>query len=102
VIELSTFGRDGAMFESLLAFVAQLSIALWSLVLLTAVIRSVGIRIYRRGAARRRLIEAEAHTTAVPALDLAHAPGAVRAPGERLAEPRPATPVPALADSLEA
>lgn len=47
-----TFGRDGAMFESLLGFVAQLSLVLWSLVVLTAVIRFVGIRMYRRKAVR--------------------------------------------------
>ncbi len=46
----ATFGRDGAMFNGLLGFVAQLSVVLWSLVILTAVIRFVGIRIYRRGA----------------------------------------------------
>ena len=48
----ATFGRDGAMFESLLGFIAQLSIILWGLVVLTAVVRFVGIRLYRRGAAR--------------------------------------------------
>ena len=48
----ATFGRDGAMFEGLLGFVAQLSLVLWGLVTFTAVIRFVGIRIYRRGAAR--------------------------------------------------
>ncbi|THJ67358.1 hypothetical protein E8P82_04420 [Arthrobacter echini] len=45
-----TFGRDGAMFESLLGFVAELSIVLWSLVILTVLLRFVGVRIYRRGA----------------------------------------------------
>lgn len=44
------FGRDGAMFESLLGFVAELSIVLWSLVILTVILRFVGIRLYRRGA----------------------------------------------------
>lgn len=58
----SSFGRDGAMFENLLAFVAQLSVAQWGLVILTAVIRSVGIRIYRQVAVRRAI----AATTAVP------------------------------------
>ncbi len=47
-----TFGRDEAMFEGLLAFVAQLSVALWALVILTLVVRFVGILLYRRGASR--------------------------------------------------
>lgn len=63
----ATFGRDGAMFESLLGFVAQLSVVLWSLVILTAVIRFVGIRIYRRGAAGTALVETLASSAAVPA-----------------------------------
>jgi hypothetical protein len=63
----STFGRDGAMFESLLGFVAQLSVVLWILVTLTAVIRFVGIRIYRRGAARAARVETVAPIAAVSA-----------------------------------
>lgn len=63
----ATFGRDSAMFESLLGFVAQLSVVLWSLVTLTVVIRFVGIRIYRRGAARTALVETVAPSAAVPA-----------------------------------
>lgn len=63
----ATFGRDGAMFESLLGFVAQLSLVLWSLVLFTVVIRFVGIRIYRRGTARRALVETVGASAAVPA-----------------------------------
>ena len=51
-VTAQTFGRDSAMFEGLLGFVAQLSLVLWGLVILTAVIRFVGIRIYRRSAAR--------------------------------------------------
>ncbi|WP_146067357.1 hypothetical protein [Arthrobacter sp. SX1312] len=43
-----TFGRDGAMFEGLLDFVAQLSLVLWTVVVVTVMIRFVGIRIYRR------------------------------------------------------
>ncbi len=63
----ATFGRDSAMFESLLGFVAQLSVGLWSLVVLTAVIRFVGIRIYRRSAARPALVEKAVPSAAVPA-----------------------------------
>ena len=63
----ATFGRDGAMFEGLLGFVAQLSLVLWGLVFLTVVIRFVGIRIYRRGAARTALVETVAPSAAVPA-----------------------------------
>ena len=51
LVTAQTFGRDGAMFERLLGFVAQLSLVLWGLVFFTLVIRFVGIRIYRRGAA---------------------------------------------------
>ncbi|WP_247829019.1 hypothetical protein [Arthrobacter antioxidans] len=43
-----TFGRDGAMFEGLLDFVAQLSLVLWTVVIVTVIIRFIGIRIYRR------------------------------------------------------
>ena len=60
-----TFGRDGAMFEGLLGFVAQLSLMLWSLVIITAVIRFVGIRIYRRGAASAGLVETVAPSATV-------------------------------------
>lgn len=49
----ATFGRDGAMFEGLLDFVAQLSVGLWGVVILTVVMRFVGIWMYRHGAARR-------------------------------------------------
>jgi hypothetical protein len=49
----ATFGRDGALFEGLLGFVSQLSVVLWGLVLLTVVVRFVGIGLYRRGARRR-------------------------------------------------
>ncbi len=63
----ATFGRDGAMFESLLGFVAQLSWVLWGLVILTAVIRFVGIRIYRRGAARTAPVATVAPSAAVRA-----------------------------------
>ena len=63
----STFGRDGAMFESLLDFVAQLSVVLWILVTLTAVMRFVGIRIYRRSAARIARVETVAPAAPVSA-----------------------------------
>lgn len=66
----TTFGRDGAMFESLLAFVAQMSLVLWGLVTLTVVIRFIGIRFYRR-AARRAMAKVAAAGTAVPAIAVA-------------------------------
>lgn len=62
----ATFGRDGAMFESLLGFVAQLSLVLWGVVMLTAVIRFVGIRIYRRGGALTAPVETAAPGTVEP------------------------------------
>jgi hypothetical protein len=64
----ATFGRDSAMFEGLLGFVAQLSLVLWGLVILTVVIRFVGIWIYRRGAARAAHVEAAATSHAMPAI----------------------------------
>ncbi|MDR7083098.1 hypothetical protein J2X01_002391 [Arthrobacter ginsengisoli] len=104
----ATFGRDGAMFEGLLDFVAQLSLVLWTTVVLTVVIRFVGIQIYRRRAARTALVETVAPSAAVPAstaaIDLVQ-PAAVaasvmvprRAARNRRAESRSAGHVPALA-----
>jgi hypothetical protein len=62
-----TFGRDAAMFESLLGFVAELSVALWAVVLLTLVIRFIGVFMYRRGAARRASAGAVASSKTAPA-----------------------------------
>src|SRR3954468_21929648 len=42
VLAAPSFGRDGAMFQSLLEFVAQLSLVLWSVVIITVLIRFVG------------------------------------------------------------
>ncbi|WP_104163307.1 hypothetical protein [Cryobacterium sp. N22] len=96
VAEQSTFGRDGAMFEGLLGFVAQLSVALWSLVILTAVIRFVGMRIYRHAAARKALAETEAaRRAAVPAPVAVSARVPLDAPRTRRAEPLPAARTPA-------
>lgn len=74
----ATFGRDTAMFEGLLDFVAQLSVGLWGLVILTVVFRFVGMWLYRRGAARRSRIAAlpaaaAVVPTAVPATTAASA-----------------------------
>ncbi len=97
----ATFGRDGAMFESLLGFVAQLSLVLWSVVTLTVVIRFIGIRFYRR-AARRALARARA-AVPNPAEDAATGSGAgVPGPREAAAKPsaKPAVPpvvLPAIA-----
>ncbi|WP_426763813.1 hypothetical protein ACP3TD_15105 [Pseudarthrobacter sp. 1G09] len=63
----ATFGRDGAMFEGLLDFVAQLSLVLWGLVVFTVVIRFVGVGMYRRGATRRALAAALAPPVLTPA-----------------------------------
>lgn len=61
-----TFGRNAAMFESLLSFVAQLSVVLWAVVILTLVIRYIGIFMYRRGAARTALVGTVGPSDAVP------------------------------------
>ena len=66
-VTAQTFGRDSAMFEGLLGFVAQLSVVLWGLVILTAVIRFVGIRMYRRSAARAARVDTVAPSAAEPA-----------------------------------
>lgn len=63
----ATFGRNGAMFESLLSFVAQLSMALWVLVLVTIIIRFVGVRIYRRDVVRAALADTAASSAPAPA-----------------------------------
>jgi Na+-transporting methylmalonyl-CoA/oxaloacetate decarboxylase gamma subunit len=62
-----TFGRDAAMFEGLLSFVAELSVVLWALVILTLVIRFIGIFMYRRAAARTAPIGAVEPSRTVPA-----------------------------------
>jgi hypothetical protein len=49
VVAAETFGRDAAMFQSLLSFMTSLSLTLWAIVLLTAVVRFVACRmVYRR------------------------------------------------------
>ncbi|WP_255768164.1 hypothetical protein [Pseudarthrobacter sulfonivorans] len=65
LIAQATFGRDSAMFEGLLGFVAQLSVVLWALVILTVIMRFVGVAMYRRGA-RRRAARAAAAVTPAP------------------------------------
>lgn len=60
-----TFGRDSAMFESLIGFVAELSLVLWALVVLTVVIRFVGMRFYRRDAVGTALVAGTAPGTAL-------------------------------------
>jgi uncharacterized iron-regulated membrane protein len=47
-----TFGRDAAMFHDLLGFMAEISLILWTLVVVTAVIRFIACRVYRRSSAR--------------------------------------------------
>lgn len=75
----ATFGRDGAMFESLLGFVAQLSLGLWLVVTLTVVVRFVGIRFYRR-AARRALVGRGMPSAPVPKDSMPDAPVAQPGP----------------------
>lgn len=94
----ATFGRDGAMFESLLSFVAQMSLVLWSAVTLTVVIRFVGIRFYRRAARRAlaRIAAAGAAATAAASAAVPNLTGAgIKAPG--IGTPGPAGPAAAPA-----
>jgi hypothetical protein len=69
----ATFGRDGAMFEGLLGFVAQLSLVLWSVVVFTVIVRFVGIRMYRHSAARAARARTAAPSAALPAITLSTA-----------------------------
>jgi hypothetical protein len=49
VMAAQTFGRDAAMFQDLLGFMAQMSLTLWAMVLVTAVVRLVACHVlYRR------------------------------------------------------
>ncbi|MFE7629065.1 hypothetical protein [Kocuria sp. NPDC057446] len=96
-----TFGRDAALFESLISFVAQLSLVLWTLVLFTLVIRFIGIHMYRRGAARMAYVSGGARTETAPAgattgtFDEIHQPAGASAP--LAAAARTPRRVPALA-----
>ncbi|HET8879211.1 MAG TPA: hypothetical protein VFN00_07140 [Arthrobacter sp.] len=63
----TTFGRDGALFEALLGFVAQLSLVLWALVIFTVFLRFVGIRIYRRAAKRAAASQSATSGSSIPA-----------------------------------
>ena len=96
-----TFGRDAAMFESLLGFVAQLSVVLWSLVILTLVIRFIGVSMYRRGAVPTGRAGAVAPSEAVPAAATSTMFDGIRQPAGVSAAASAKTPrrVPALASS---
>ena len=43
-----SFGQDAAMFNGLLGFMARVSLVLWAVVLITVVVRSIALRLYRR------------------------------------------------------
>jgi hypothetical protein len=43
-----SFGHDTAMFNGLLGFMARVSLVLWSVVLITVVVRWAALRLYRR------------------------------------------------------
>jgi multisubunit Na+/H+ antiporter MnhC subunit len=89
------------MFESLLGFVAQLSLVLWSVVTLTLVIRFIGIRFYRR-AARRALARIGAAGNSATATPEAAATGAAAAAPAVTAVVLPAIAVvPAIAAGMD-
>jgi uncharacterized membrane protein (UPF0182 family) len=49
VVAAETFGRDAAMFQSLLSFMTSVSLTLWVLVLVTLIVRFVACHVlYRR------------------------------------------------------
>ncbi len=64
--DLGSINFDGATFQSLLGLVGQLSVVLWSLVLVTAVVRFVSVRIYRRINSRVAITAAAVSTPALP------------------------------------
>jgi hypothetical protein len=47
-VTAETFGRDASLFHGLLGFMATVSLALWALVLLTAVVRFVACNVLYR------------------------------------------------------
>ena len=49
VLAAETFGRDAVMFQDLLSFMTTVSLVLWAVVLLTAIVRFVACHVlYRR------------------------------------------------------
>jgi hypothetical protein len=49
VVAAETFGRDAVMFRDLLSFMTAVSLVLWAVVLLTAIVRFVACHVlYRR------------------------------------------------------
>jgi hypothetical protein len=48
VAAAQTFGRDAAMFQGLLSFMTSVSLTLWALVLVTAIVRFVACRMLYR------------------------------------------------------
>ncbi len=56
LVGLEVPGWDVETLRSLLGFVAQLSTVLWSLVILTLIMRFVGVMAYKRAAAHKALV----------------------------------------------
>jgi hypothetical protein len=83
-----TFGRHGAMFDSLLSFIAALSVVLWGIVLVTAVIRFVAVRVVFR---TRRRVPAALTATVATAVGTTRGSTSARTPTAR---PAPALPTP--------
>jgi hypothetical protein len=48
VLSAETFGRDAAMFQDLLSLMTSVSLTLWALVLLTAIVRFVACHVPAR------------------------------------------------------
>ena len=67
VAKQATLGQHGTTFEDVLGFVAQLSMVLWSLVILTTIIRFIGIQKYRRNAIRTTGAETPTQSTTAKA-----------------------------------
>src|SRR4051794_24904619 len=69
VVAAQTFGRQEAMFQGLLSFMASLSLILWSLVLLTAVVRFYACRVLYRPRRAPAVIPTVIPTSARTVLD---------------------------------
>jgi hypothetical protein len=65
VVAAETFGRDAVMFQDLLSFMTVVSLVLWAVVLLTAVVRFVACHMVYRRRDLRSSRRDELHTSGV-------------------------------------
>ena len=63
VVAAETFGRDAVMFQGLLSFMTTVSLVLWAVVLLTAIVRFVACHVLYRRRDLRTSPRNEPHTS---------------------------------------